>query len=63
MASKPNTLGRVQHSSRPPHTRTGVVESDAQLKTLVAKLSIQVEELTAMVSQLQEHRQASMPAA
>lgn len=62
MASKPNTLGRVQHSSR-PHTQTGFVESDAQLKTLVAKLSTQVEELTAMVSQLQEHRQASMPAA
>lgn len=57
----PTSQGRMQHMSR-PHTRAGIVEPDAQLKTLVLKLSTQVEELTAMVSQLQEQREASLAA-
>ncbi|EUC30056.1 hypothetical protein COCCADRAFT_104890 [Bipolaris zeicola 26-R-13] len=62
MASFPNSTGRAQHAIR-PQTRTGLPESDAQLRTLVAKLSTQVEELTAMVSQLREDREASTSAA
>lgn len=62
MASFPNSMGRAQHAIR-PQTRTGLPESDAQLRTLVAKLSTQVEELTAMVSQLREGREASTSAA
>ncbi|KAF1846615.1 uncharacterized protein K460DRAFT_127029 [Cucurbitaria berberidis CBS 394.84] len=57
----PNTPGRGQHASW-PHTTAGLTESDAQLKTLVLKLMTQVEELTAMVSQLQEQREASTAA-
>lgn len=62
MASFPSTVGKTQHTNR-PQTQTGPPESDAQLKALVAKLSTQVEELTAMVSQLREHREASTLAA
>jgi hypothetical protein len=61
-AGAPNTIGRVHHTSR-SHTQTGSAESDAQLRTLILKLSTQVEDLTAMVSQLQEQREASTPAA
>jgi hypothetical protein len=62
MADAPNPLGRVHHASR-SHPRAGLTEPDAQLKTLVLKLSTQVEELTAMVSQLHEQREASTSAA
>ena len=47
----PNTPGRGQHINR-PHTTAGLTDSDPQLKTLVLKLTTQVEELTAIVSQL-----------
>jgi hypothetical protein len=62
MASFPSSVGRAQVTNR-PQTRTGLPESDAQLRALVGKLSTQVEELTAMVSQLREHREASTLAA
>lgn len=54
----PNTPGRVHHANR-PHANTGPSESDDQLKTLVLRLTTQVEELTVMVSRLQEQREAS----
>jgi hypothetical protein len=57
----PNSPGRVQQASR-PHTRVGPSEPDAQLKTLVLKLTRQVEQLTEVVSQLQEQREATMAA-
>ncbi len=56
MAEAPSALGRKPHK---PQARTGSKENDAQLKTLVLKLSTQVEELTAVVSQLQQQREAS----
>jgi hypothetical protein len=56
MAEAPNTPMRKPQK---PQSRAEVSETDAQLKTLVLKLSTQVEELTAMVSQLQEQREAS----
>ncbi|KAL1798676.1 hypothetical protein ACET3X_002713 [Alternaria dauci] len=56
MADAPNTLGRRLHKPQAP---AGFTETDAQLKTLVLKLSTQVEELTAMVSQAQQQREAS----
>jgi hypothetical protein len=40
----------------------GPSEPDAQLKTLVLKLTRQVEQLTEVVSQLQEQREATMAA-
>ncbi|KAH9874687.1 hypothetical protein IAQ61_003877 [Plenodomus lingam] len=55
-------VARMHHTSR-SHTRTGVPEPDAQLRNLVLKLSAQVEELTTMVSQLSEQREASPAAA
>jgi hypothetical protein len=60
MAEAPSTLGRRPHKPQAP---AGFTETDAQLKTLVLKLSTQVEELTTMVSQLQEQREASTSAA
>lgn len=48
--------------SYPPRPRDGPAEPDQQLKTLVSKLSMQVEELTSIVSQLQEQRGASVVA-
>lgn len=56
MADAPNMLGRRPHKNQAP---AGFTETDAQLKTLVLKLSAQVEELTAMVSQAQQQREAS----
>jgi hypothetical protein len=56
MADAPNALARRPHKPQAP---AGVTETDAQLKTLVLKLSTQVEELTAMVSQFQQQREAS----
>ncbi|CAN9106445.1 unnamed protein product [Alternaria alternata] len=56
MADAPNMLGRRPHKHQAP---AGFTETDAQLKTLVLKLSAQVEELTAMVSQAQQQREAS----
>lgn len=55
-------MPRTHHLNR-PQTRTGLPESDAQLKTLVLKLCAQVEDLTTMVSQLSEQREASTAAA
>jgi hypothetical protein len=40
----------------------GPTEPDPQLKTLVLKLTRQVEQLTEMVSQLQEQREATTAA-
>jgi hypothetical protein len=40
----------------------GQGEPDAQLKTLVLKLTRQVEQLTEVVLQLQEQREATMAA-
>jgi hypothetical protein len=57
----PNSPGRMQQVNR-PHTRVGSTEADAQLKTLVLKLSRQVEQLTEVVSKLQEQREATMAA-
>lgn len=49
-------------SRRPVSDRTQVepTDSDPQLRALVFKLTTQVEELSSMVSQLQEQREASM---
>ncbi|KAH7398431.1 hypothetical protein BKA66DRAFT_545998 [Pyrenochaeta sp. MPI-SDFR-AT-0127] len=57
----PNTPGRAHHANR-PHASTGPSESDDQLKTLVLRLTTQVEELTVMVSHLQGQREASVAA-
>lgn len=54
------TAGRAQQASR-PQTRTGPSD-DPQLKSLVLKLTAQVEELTSLVSQLQEQREANVAA-
>jgi hypothetical protein len=56
-----STSGRTHTASRP---RTGAVPSDSgpQLKSLVLALTSQVEQLTSMVSQLQEQKEASMAA-
>jgi hypothetical protein len=62
MADVSNAPGRMHHTSR-SHTQAGSAESDVQLKTLVFKLSTQLEELTAVVSQLQQQREANMSAA
>ncbi|EDU41966.1 conserved hypothetical protein [Pyrenophora tritici-repentis Pt-1C-BFP] len=62
MADAQSNVGRMQQMNW-SHTRAGFTEPDAQLKTLVARLSTQVEELTAMVSQLQDQREASTSAA
>lgn len=53
-----NATSRAQSTSR-PQIGAGQVEPDAQLKTLVINLTAQVEALTAIVSQLQEQRDAS----
>jgi hypothetical protein len=58
----PNSPGRMQQANR-PHTRVGPAEPDAQLKTLVLKLSRQVEQLTEVVSKLHEEREAMAMAA
>lgn len=52
-----NLLGRSPIGSR-HHTATVSSESDAQVRSLVLKLSSQVEQLTAMISQLQGQRDA-----
>ncbi|KAI4709562.1 hypothetical protein J4E89_005578 [Alternaria sp. Ai002NY15] len=56
MAEAPNSFARKPQK---PQARAGSTETDAPLKALVLKLSTQVEELTAMVSQLQQQREAS----
>ena len=58
----PNSPGKMQQASR-PHTRVGQIEPETQLKSLVLKLTAKVDELTAMVSQLQEQREATTAAA
>jgi hypothetical protein len=58
----PESPGRMQQVSR-SHNRVGQVEPEVQLKTLVLKLTSQVEQLTEMMSQLQEQqREANMAA-
>lgn len=52
-----NLPGRSPIGSR-HHTATVSSESDAQVRSLVLKLSSQVEQLTAMISQLQGQRDA-----
>lgn len=42
--------------------KTGPSDSDPQLVQLISKLTMQVEELTSVVSQLQEQREANMAA-
>ncbi|KAI4704018.1 hypothetical protein J4E81_001082 [Alternaria sp. BMP 2799] len=56
MAEAPNSFARKPQK---PQARAGSTETDTPLKALVLKLSTQVEELTAMVSQLQQQREAS----
>lgn len=51
-------LGKTHQANR-PHTRVGVSNAEPQLKSLVMKLSAQVEELTSIVSQLREEREAN----
>ncbi|KAH7116085.1 hypothetical protein B0J11DRAFT_117124 [Dendryphion nanum] len=51
------TSGRLHSGSR-PQTRGSPSDGDPQLKALVLKLSAQVEQLTAVVLQLQEQREA-----
>ncbi|KAF2873454.1 hypothetical protein BDV95DRAFT_627374 [Massariosphaeria phaeospora] len=46
--------GSTPNRAHPAGSRTGHSEADPQLKTLVLKLTSQVEELTAVVSQLQQ---------
>jgi hypothetical protein len=58
---KGRTPGRTQQASR-PQTRSSPPDADPQLKLLVLKLTAQVEELTNMVSQLQEQREANTAA-
>lgn len=53
--------GRFQSANR-PQTRAGSSDGDSQLKALVLKLTAQVEQLTTVVSQLQEQREANMAA-
>lgn len=55
--------GRSTHHAHRPHNRTGLADSDAQLKNLVLRLSAQVEELTTVVSQLSEQREVKTTAA
>ncbi|KAH7394979.1 hypothetical protein DE146DRAFT_721044 [Phaeosphaeria sp. MPI-PUGE-AT-0046c] len=55
----PNSPGRPQQANR-PHTRVGLIEPE--LKTMVLKLTRQVEQLTEMVSQLQEQSEANVAA-
>ncbi|CAI6276962.1 unnamed protein product [Periconia digitata] len=63
------TSGRTMYpTGRPqtpqtPKTGDGSVEADPQLKSLVLKLTAQVEKLAAVVSQLQEEREANSVAA
>jgi hypothetical protein len=45
-----------------PRSKDGPTGPDQQLIILVSKLSMQVEELTSIVSQLQEQREASVVA-
>lgn len=47
------------HSTGRSQSGTGQAEPDAQLRTLVINLTVQVEALTAVISQLQEQREAS----
>jgi hypothetical protein len=47
------------HSTGRSQSATGQGEPNAQLRTLVINLTAQVEALTAIVSQLQEQREAS----
>lgn len=55
------TPGRAHQASR-PQTRSGASDAEPQLKSLVLKLTTQVEELTSIVSQLRAEREAN-PAA
>jgi hypothetical protein len=50
------------HSANRPQTRAGPSDGDPQLRSLVLKLTAQVEQLTTVVSQLQDQREANMAA-
>ena len=50
------TPGRSHYANR-PQTRAGQSDLEPQLRTLVVTLTAQVEQLTAIVSQLQEQQQ------
>jgi hypothetical protein len=50
------------HAINRPQTGDATYEDEPQLKSLVLKLTARVEELTNMVSQLQEVREASVVA-
>ncbi|KAF2690393.1 hypothetical protein K458DRAFT_357111 [Lentithecium fluviatile CBS 122367] len=58
---KGRTPGRTYQTSR-PQTRSGPSDADPQLMSLVLKLTAQVEELTNVVSQLREQREANTAA-
>lgn len=47
------------HQAGRPHSKAGLAEQDAELKTLVLELTAQVKELTAVVSQLQQQNETS----
>jgi len=56
-----STGGNGRTTNR-PQTRGGPSDTDPQLKSLVLKLTSQVDQLTAMVSQLQEQREVGTAA-
>ena len=53
-----STSVAAAHSTGRSQPATGQAEPEAQLRTLVINLSAQVEALTAIVSQLQQQREA-----
>lgn len=57
----PGSPGRRYLASR-AHVRAGQPEPETQLRTLVMNLTTQVEQLTEMVSKLQEQREATSAA-
>jgi len=55
------TPGRTHQASR-PQTQSGAPDAEPQLKSLVLKLTAQVDELTSIVSQLRAEREANTAA-
>ncbi|KAF1993168.1 hypothetical protein P154DRAFT_478076, partial [Amniculicola lignicola CBS 123094] len=63
LTSGPHSIRReMSHLGNRPNTRDGPSETDVQLKSLVVKLTTQVEQLNAMVLRLQEQREPSRAA-
>lgn len=58
-AASTSVAGTGAHSTGRSQSATGQAEPEAQLRSLVINLAAQVEALTAIVSQLQEQREAS----